>query len=508
MTEESLSAKERQVAYWRLMIAAFGAGDKHEQFEAMAKGLAKKVGLPESVLDPGMAIDTLVQRYPELRKDFLHVLPEPEPEEGEEAPPRELEEDEPPPLHLVPAVTSGERAPEQRSSMESMDPGDARLRRALVFSKMLLNSFGPNTWSKTVSAQQYQQWTQDVSWLERALGYAPGGLLRGRGPSPGGAQAGGQGGGAGASAHGHGGGRPISEEDLRKGLASMEGDLVKRMALREVLKDSELVKQLTPSMALVEQILRDKSNLSGEALNNARRLVRAYVDQVAEVMKLKVEKASRGKQDRAVPPKRTFRNLDLKKTVWKNLTNYDTLEKRLMVDRLFYRRSSQKDLPTRMIVVVDQSGSMVDAMVQSTILASIFAGLPRVEVHLLAFDTQVVDLTPWVSDPFEVLLRTNLGGGTLINMALIEAEKKIVEPRNTSMVLISDFYEGGSDQVLFDHIKALKDSGVHFIPVGALMSGGHISVSEWFRTRLKEIGLPILSGSIDKLIKELRYLLR
>jgi len=288
----------------------------------------------------------------------------------------------------------------------------------------------------------------------------------------------------------------------------MEGDLVKRMALREVLKDPQLAAKLTPTIALVEQILRDKSNLSGEALNSARRLVRAYVDQVAEVLKVKVEKASRGKTDKTVPPKKVFRNLDLKKTIWKNLINWDARERRLLMDRLFYKRSSQKDLPSRMIVVVDQSGSMVDAMVQSTILASIFAGLPRVEVHLMAFDTKVVDLTAWVHDPFEVLLRTNLGGGTLINAALIEAEKKVLAPKNTALVLISDYYEGGSDQLLFDHIKALRDSGVHFIPVGALMSGGRISINEWFRTRLKEIGLPILSGSIDKLIKELRYLLR
>ena len=55
---------------------------------------------------------------------------------------------------------------------------------------------------------------------------------------------------------------------------------------------------------------------------------------------------------------------------------------------------------------------MVDSMVNCTILASIFAGLPKVDVHLIAYDTRALDLTPWVHDPFEVLLRTNLGGGT------------------------------------------------------------------------------------------------
>jgi uncharacterized protein with von Willebrand factor type A (vWA) domain len=287
----------------------------------------------------------------------------------------------------------------------------------------------------------------------------------------------------------------------------MEGDLIKRMALREVLKDDQMAARLTPSMPLMEQLLRDKANLSGNALRNARALIRQYIDQLAEVLRLQVMQTAKGKIDRSVPPKRVFRNLDLKRTLWKNLTRYNPQDGRLYVDQLYYKRTATKTTPTRMIVLVDQSGSMVDAMVQCTILASIFAGLPRVDVHLLAFDTRVIDLTAWVHDPFEVLMRTNLGGGTLINNALQEASRKIEEPRNTALVLISDFYEGGSDQVLLDTIKGLKDSGVRFIPVGAVTSSGYFSVNQWFRTRLKELGTPVLSGSIKKLIEELKNLL-
>ena len=68
----------------------------------------------------------------------------------------------------------------------------------------------------------------------------------------------------------------------------------------------------------------------------------------------------------------------------------------------------------------------------------------------------------------------------------LEQANKIEEPRNTAVVLISDFFEGGSNQVLLDYIKGLKDSGVHFIPVGAVTSSGYYSVCEWFRARLKE----------------------
>ena len=255
----------------------------------------------------------------------------------------------------------------------------AEVRRAAMVSKVLLNVFA--TGSGPVSAGQLARWQSDTKWLERVFGASP-------------------------------------------EVSAIEGDLIKRMALREVLEDDQMAAQLTPSMSLIEQLLRDKTNLSGNALDNAKALIRRYVDQLAEVLRTQVMKAVKGKLDRSVPPKRVFRNLDLKRTIWKNLTNYNPDDGRLYVDRLYYRHTGAKTTPKRMIVVVDQSGSMVNAMVQCTILASIFAGLPRVDVHLLAFDTQVLDLTPWVHDPFEVLMRTNLGGGTLICKAAMEASRR------------------------------------------------------------------------------------
>lgn len=303
------------------------------------------------------------------------------------------------------------------------------------------------------------------------------------------------------------GGISLTAAQLQAELIAMESDLIKRMEIHEVLKDDQLAARLSPSLALVEQILRAKGSLEGPALRNAKALIRRYVDELAEVLNTLVASAAKGKLDRSVPPRRIFRNLDLKKTLWRNLPNYNPRDGRLYVDRLYYRHTASKVLPRRLIVLVDQSGSMVDAMVQCTILASIFAGLPNVDVHLLAFDTRVIDLTEYVQDPFEVLLRTNLGGGTLIYQALLVAAEKIEEPRQTTLVLISDFFEGGSDQVLLDGIRGLKQSGVHFIPVGSVSGSGYFSVSGFFRDKLKELGCPILTGNIKKLIAELKALL-
>ncbi|MCH0564191.1 MULTISPECIES: VWA domain-containing protein [unclassified Streptomyces] len=449
----------RQLLYWRLLARLL---DPEEQpgLETASLAVVEDIGLPPALLDPQSSVDALVQRHPELAAEFDGLM--------------------------VPESDGSDR------------DRTAEVRRAALASKVLLNVFATGT--GTVTAGQLARWQSDTAWLERALGCRPG-ELRG--------QRGGAGSAAGPTGTAAGGRAPDLSTLLPAigpELGALEADLVKRMHLREVLADPRLAAQLTPSMSLIEQLLRDKNNLSGVALANAKALIRRFVDEVAEVLRTQVEKASAGTLDRSVPPKRVFRNLDLDRTIWKNLTNWDPEEERLYVDRLYYRHTARRTTPQRLIVVVDQSGSMVDSMVNCTILASIFAGLPKVDVHLIAYDTQALDLTPWVNDPFETLLRTNLGGGTDGTVAMALAQPKIAEPRNTVVVWISDFYEwkGGP---LFESMAAIHRSGARFIPVGSVTSAGRGSVNPWFKDRFKDLGTPVVSGHIRKLVHELRTFL-
>ena len=419
-------ANRRQVLYWRLLSRLF---DPEEQpsLESASVAVVDDLGLPPALLDPGISVDNLVQRFPDLGAGFQGL-----------AATEDLDED------------SGEQ-----------------VRRAALISKLLLNVFATGTGEVTASG--LADWQRDRGWLEQAMGSECSG-------------------------------------EMRTVLADLEGDLVRRMRLREVLADPVLAGRLKPSMSLIEQLLRDKSNLSGVALANAKALIRRYVDEVAEVLRTQVQQTSTGKIDRSVPPKRVFRNLDLDRTIWKNLPNWSPEDQRLYVDRFYYRHTARRTTPARMIVVVDQSGSMVDAMVNCTILASIFAGLPKVDVHLVAYDTRALDLTPWVHDPFEVLLRTQLGGGTDGTAALALARPKIAEPKNTVLVWISDFYEANS-QAVFDGLQAVHRSGVRVFPVGSVSSSGQQSVNPWFRQRLKDQGTPVISGHIRKLVVELKNFL-
>ncbi|MFE6864910.1 VWA domain-containing protein [Nocardia sp. NPDC057668] len=467
MTTEPNHEARRQVLYWRLLAGVF-AGDNQPTLEQASAGIVDDLGLPLAVLDPGISIDNVVQRYPDMRSEFdgLDFTESAEAAEAGDTEAKagdtEVQTDADADATVVAADAGADENPAVLDGI-----GAADVRTAALVSKLLLNVFA--TGSGQVSATQLSGWQSDANWLRRCLGEEAG------------------------SVHGV--------------LTGLEGELVSRMRLREVLADPHLAAQLTPSMSLIEQLLRDKHNLSGVALANAKRLIRRYIDEVAEVLRTQVQQTSVGTVDRSVPPKRILRNLDVDRTIWKNLPNWNPNDERLYVDRLYYRQTAKRTVPARMIVVVDQSGSMVDSMVNCTILASIFAGLPKVDVHLIAYDTRALDLTPWVHDPFEVLLRTNLGGGNDGPIAMAMAQPKITDPKNTVLVWISDFYEFDRSQPLFESMEAVHRSGVKLIPVGSVNSSGHQSVNPWFRERFKALGTPVLSGRIQKLVHELKNFL-
>lgn len=453
-----MSEPRQQLAYWWALVEALGDDAQRERVRGLLTPEVDKAGLPRLLLDP--------------RANARQVL------------------------RAAPALESRLGLPDE----DLVEDDDSAFGRALLYLKATVDVFGGGL-PDSVTAEQYGEWLSDVRLFEEASRVKPGRLIRGRGTGSGGGPATSDDDvvdALGQIQKGHG---LMAAPEIEAGLRLMEKRRIERMALAEVLKDKKLAAQITPSMAMVEQLLRQKDGLSGEALSNAKRIIRRFIDDLRDVLARDVAATPSGRPDRSVPPKRVFRNLDLKRTLWANLTNWDPTSQRLFVERLHFRHRAKKVERHRMVVVVDQSGSMVPAMVNCTILASIFAGLPAVDAHLVAYDTKAVDLSPWVTDPFEVLLRTQLGGGTDGMCVVPFLAEKIKDPRKTVLVWISDFYD---NRDLLPVFKNLHQSGVTFIPVGSVSTSGFFSVDAWFRQELKQLGTPILSGSMKTLIRELK----
>ena len=96
------------------------------------------------------------------------------------------------------------------------------------------------------------------------------------------------------------------------------------------------------------------------------------------------------------------------------------------------------------VLCIDQSGSMGASVVYSGIFGSVLASIPAVSTRMVVFDTEVADLTDEMEDPVDLLFGVQLGGGTDIDRALHYCMERITRPEDTTLVLVTDLYEGAT----------------------------------------------------------------
>ena len=190
-------------------------------------------------------------------------------------------------------------------------------------------------------------------------------------------------------------------------------------------------------------MLLTKHLMNQEVLELARALVRKVVAELVEALAKEVRSAFSGARQRRRSRHKSFRNFDPRGTVRANLRHYDQRAKRLVIrDPLFWSRSRRHGEQWQVIVVVDQSGSMVSSVIHAGVTAACLWGLPAIKTHLVAFDTNVVDLTSEVTNPVEMLMKVQLGGGTDIAKAVRYAASLIENPARTVVVLIAGSLRG------------------------------------------------------------------
>ncbi|MBF0103171.1 MAG: VWA domain-containing protein [Desulfobacterales bacterium] len=280
----------------------------------------------------------------------------------------------------------------------------------------------------------------------------------------------------------------------------MQRELVKRRGIHELMQKPELLEKIEPNLDLVKTILTHKDLLTPETRSLTRKIIDHVVEQLKKKMKIQIERAITGaiRRDRHSPA-RVFRNIDLKTTIRRNLKNFDTNSQKLLVDKVFFFAAERKRRPWHIIVTVDQSGSMLDSAIFSSVMASIFAELPSLKTSLILFDTSIVDLSDKVGQPVDVLLSIQLGGGTDITQALMYANQLIREPKRSIVVLITDFYEGRPEHDLIRQVGLMAESGIRLIGLGALGYNAQPEYNKTTARKCRKAGMDILVCTPEKL---------
>ncbi|MCI9007583.1 MAG: VWA domain-containing protein [Lachnospiraceae bacterium] len=249
----------------------------------------------------------------------------------------------------------------------------------------------------------------------------------------------------------------------------LERHALDRYGMTELLTDREVLEKLEPNQELLKTILQLKHLMKGDVLEAARRIVKKVAEDIAKKLNQDIRRSLLGRIDRnSSSPVRSMRNLDIQKTIRRNLKHYDTEQERIMLEQVYFHGRTRKYSQWRVIIAVDESGSMLDSVIHSAVMAGIFAKLPMLDTRLVIFDTQVVDLSSHMDDPVATLMSIQLGGGTYITGALQYCESLVENPHRTMVVLVSDLCEGGSVAGLLGVSRGIIESGAKLICLTAL----------------------------------------
>lgn len=278
----------------------------------------------------------------------------------------------------------------------------------------------------------------------------------------------------------------------------MQKDAVERLNLTSLLTEKEMLANVTPDVHLVATLMTLSHAIPEKNKELARQVVRKVVDELTKRLASPLQQAVTGALNRSTRRRNPRHNeIDWHQTILKNLKNYQPDYKTVIPEvRIGYgrKRKAVRDV----VLCLDQSGSMGTSVIYSGIFGSVLASMPSLRTRMVVFDTSVVDLTDEMQDPVDLLFGVQLGGGTDINKALGYCQQQISRPEETTLVLVTDLYEGGDERAMKRRIVELQNSGVQLIVLLALNDEGAPFFDKQNAQFLAGLGIPAFACTPDK----------
>lgn len=278
----------------------------------------------------------------------------------------------------------------------------------------------------------------------------------------------------------------------------LQRDAMERLGIQRMLLEPELLESLEPDISLVSALLGLKNAIPVQTRETARMVVQKLVRQLEEQLRTPLEQSVRGALTRSSRTRRPKgKEIDWDRTIRANLKHYQPEQKSLVLESLIGQGRKKRSVK-ELILLVDQSGSMISSIVYSGIIGSVLASINSLKTSFVVFDTQVADLSGLLDDPLELLFSTQLGGGTDINQALAYAQQLVTYPAETILVVISDLYEGGNVSDTLTRYRQLVHSGVRVLNILALSDEGAPDYDRKLARQLSNMGIPSFACTPEK----------
>jgi hypothetical protein len=292
-------------------------------------------------------------------------------------------------------------------------------------------------------------------------------------------------------------------------VAFMEKEAIERRGLRQLLLEPETLATLEKDVALAATILGFKSLMPEETRRTARQVVAEIVEDLRQRLEMQIRQTVLGALQRnRHAPMKVARNLDVRRTVREGLRHYEPSLGKIIPERIYFYANQRRFHEWRIVVLVDQSGSMGESVVYSAVFAAVFAALPALDTRLVLFDTNVADVSDQLSDPVELLFGVQLGGGTDIARAVAYASGLIEQPERTLLILITDLHEGGDRASLLRGLAALREDRVRVLCVLALNDGGVASFDHALARDVAALDVPTFAATPNRLVEAVERALK
>lgn len=293
--------------------------------------------------------------------------------------------------------------------------------------------------------------------------------------------------------------------DLRNLFAPMEiqiiqNDAIERKGMKQLFFEPEMLEQLEPDINTGALILMLKDQVPKRAKDNVRQYIQKIVEKINERIADDVRRAVTSAMNRREhSPIPSAAAIDYKMTIRRNLKNYNKDLNVLLPEKFYFYERSSRSANRTVILDIDQSGSMGESVIYSSVMGCILASMSAVKTHIVAFDTQVHDLTDLTDDPIDLLYGIQLGGGTDIERSVKYCASLIEEPNKTTMFLISDLEEWGNRNGLVRRLGELKESGVNLVVLLAISDSGKPHYDEQMAKKIAALDIPCFACPPDKL---------
>lgn len=289
--------------------------------------------------------------------------------------------------------------------------------------------------------------------------------------------------------------RTLFDKDLVK---IIQADAMERCGLKQLIFEPELLDNIEPDINMASMILTLKDQIPKQSKENAREFIKKIVEQINALLETDLKRAVTASVNRKLhSPIPSASALDFQTTIRKGIKDYNTKLKKIIPQKYYFFERSATTAANKYTVIldIDQSGSMGESVIYSSIMSCILASMSAIKTKVVAFDTEIVDLSEKCEDPIDLLFGFTLGGGTDIEKSIKYCSKYIENPKKTIFFLISDLEEGGNRAGLLRRLVQMKEDGVIVICLLAISDDGKPYYDTHMAQRIANNGIPCFAAA-------------